>query len=158
MSKRKREIQKRKQQQEQELAQEQLQQTQEELQKVQEQLKQAREAVEDAALRDDEIYAVVEEPVVRKEPLETTEEPVYDDSDIVAPPTPPAQETRQKKGRKARREEPATPAKAESTGWFAQNKENLLLGMLVLYVFLLGLGTMGELFEIEWILNLWLFR
>jgi multidrug efflux pump subunit AcrA (membrane-fusion protein) len=145
MSKRKREIQKRKQQQEQELAQEQLQQTQEELQKVQEQLKQAREAVEDAALRDDEIYAVVEEPVVRKEPLETTEEPVYDDSDIVAPPPPP-------------REEPATPAKAESTGWFAQNKENLLLGMLVLYVFLLGLGTMGELFEIEWILNLWLFR
>jgi hypothetical protein len=38
------------------------------------------------------------------------------------------------------------------------NKENLLLGLLVLYVVLLGLGTVGELFEIEWILNLPLFK
>jgi hypothetical protein len=42
--------------------------------------------------------------------------------------------------------------------WLGRNKENLLLGLLVLYVFLLGLGTVGELFEIEWILNLPLFR
>jgi hypothetical protein len=30
--------------------------------------------------------------------------------------------------------------------------------MLVVYVLLLGLGTAGELFEIEWILNLPLFK
>ena len=48
------------------------------------------------------------------------------------------------------------PAMADN--WFSQNKENLLLGLLVLYVFLLGLGTAGELFEIEWILNLPLFK
>ena len=32
------------------------------------------------------------------------------------------------------------------------------LGLLVLYVFLLGLGTIGEIWEIEWILDLPLFR
>jgi hypothetical protein len=31
-------------------------------------------------------------------------------------------------------------------------------GLLVLYVFLLGLGTIGEIWEIEWILDLPLFR
>ena len=30
--------------------------------------------------------------------------------------------------------------------------------ILALYVFFLGLGTVGELFEIEWILNLPLFK
>ena len=44
------------------------------------------------------------------------------------------------------------------SGWFGRNRENLLLAFLVLYVLLLGLGTMGELFEIEWILNLPIFR
>lgn len=44
------------------------------------------------------------------------------------------------------------------SGWFGRYKDNLLLGLLVLYVLLLGLGTVGELFEIEWILNLPLFR
>lgn len=42
--------------------------------------------------------------------------------------------------------------------WLSRNKENLLLCLLVVYVLLLGLGTAGELFEIEWILNLRLFR
>ncbi len=41
---------------------------------------------------------------------------------------------------------------------FTRGKENLLLGILLLYVSLLGLGTFGELFEVEWILNLPLFR
>ena len=43
-------------------------------------------------------------------------------------------------------------------GWFSRNRENFLLGLLVLYVLLLGLGTAGELFEVEWILNLPIFR
>lgn len=42
--------------------------------------------------------------------------------------------------------------------WFSRTRENLLLGLLVLYVLLLGLGTVGELFEIEWILSLGLFK
>jgi hypothetical protein len=41
---------------------------------------------------------------------------------------------------------------------FSRFRENLLLGFLMLYVFLLGLGTFGELFEVEWILNLPLFK
>ena len=52
----------------------------------------------------------------------------------------------------ARRDEAASP------GWFGQNKDTLLLGLLVIYVLLLGLGTVGELFEIAWILDLPLFR
>ena len=32
------------------------------------------------------------------------------------------------------------------------------IGLLVLYVCLLGLGTVGEIWEIEWILDLPLFR
>jgi hypothetical protein len=41
---------------------------------------------------------------------------------------------------------------------FSRGRENLLLGLLIVYVLLLGLGTFGELFEVEWILNLPLFR
>ena len=85
-------------------------------------------------------------------------EPEFDDGDIVASSSPPAPKASKKKVKRTRKEDPA-PAKATNeTSWLGQNKENLLLGMLVLYVFLLGLGTMGELFEIEWILNLPLFR
>jgi len=40
----------------------------------------------------------------------------------------------------------------------SMGRESLLLGLLALYVFLLGLGTFGELFEVEWILNLPLFK
>jgi hypothetical protein len=50
------------------------------------------------------------------------------------------------------------PGAAVKDTWFSRNGENLLLGLLVLYVLLLGLGTVGELFEIEWILNLPLFK
>jgi len=59
-------------------------------------------------------------------------------------------------------EEPARKPDTESqiTGhsWLSMNRENLLLGILVLYVLLLGLGTAGELFEIEWVLNLPIFK
>ena len=42
--------------------------------------------------------------------------------------------------------------------FFKKNKEKLVLGALVVYVLLLGLGTIGEIWEIEWILDLPLFR
>lgn len=57
-------------------------------------------------------------------------------------------------GQQEEQEAAAEPA----GGWFYQNRENLLLGLLVFYVLLLGLGTAGELFEIEWILNLPVFK
>ena len=37
-------------------------------------------------------------------------------------------------------------------------KSEIGLTVLILYVFLLGLGTIGELWEIEWILDLPIFR
>ena len=37
-------------------------------------------------------------------------------------------------------------------------KGEIGLTFLILYVFLLGLGTVGELWEIDWILDLPLFR
>ncbi len=37
-------------------------------------------------------------------------------------------------------------------------KGQIGIGLLVLYIFLLGLGTIGEIWEIEWILDLPLFR
>ena len=48
----------------------------------------------------------------------------------------------------------------ESTdrNFFKKNKEKLGLGALVVYILLLGLGTVGEVWEIEWILDLPLFR
>ena len=39
-----------------------------------------------------------------------------------------------------------------------KHKSQFGVGLLVLYVFLLGLGTIGEIWEIEWILDLPLFR
>ncbi|MFV2082409.1 MAG: hypothetical protein ACC669_11160 [bacterium] len=53
---------------------------------------------------------------------------------------------------------PDTESQAPGITWLSRNRENLLLGVLALYVLLLGLGTTGELFEIEWILNLPIFR
>jgi hypothetical protein len=49
---------------------------------------------------------------------------------------------------------PAGPARVMSDAL----KENLLLGALVIYVLLLALGTAGELFEVDWILELPLFK
>ena len=37
-------------------------------------------------------------------------------------------------------------------------KGEIGLGILILYVFLLGLGTVGEVWNIEWILDLPIFR
>ena len=48
----------------------------------------------------------------------------------------------------------------ETTGlnFFKKNKEKLGLGALVLDFLLLALGTIGEVWEVEWILDLPLFR
>ena len=43
-------------------------------------------------------------------------------------------------------------------GFFAKYKGEILLGILIIYVLLLGLGTVGEVFKIEWILNLPIFK
>ena len=37
-------------------------------------------------------------------------------------------------------------------------KGEIGLGFLILYVFLLGLGTVGEVWDVEWILDLPIFR
>tara|TARA_B100000686_G_C16623875_1_gene880724 strand:- start:650 stop:844 length:195 start_codon:yes stop_codon:yes gene_type:complete len=37
-------------------------------------------------------------------------------------------------------------------------KGQIGMGLLILYVFLLALGTIGEIWEVEWILDLPLFR
>lgn len=78
-----------------------------------------------------------------------------DDRQIVSAPAPAV---KKKAVRKKKASDPEPSRAATSNSWFGQNKENLLLGLLVFYVLLLGLGTMGELFEIEWILNLPLFK
>ena len=41
---------------------------------------------------------------------------------------------------------------------FTKYKGEILLGLLILYVLLLGLGTIGELFKVDWILNLPIFK
>ena len=42
--------------------------------------------------------------------------------------------------------------------FFKKNKDKLGFGALIIYILLLGLGTIGEIWEIEWILDLPLFR
>ena len=42
--------------------------------------------------------------------------------------------------------------------FFCQYKSEIGAGLLILYVFLLGLGTIGEIWEVEWILDLPIFR
>jgi hypothetical protein len=42
--------------------------------------------------------------------------------------------------------------------FFHIRKAEIGLALLILYVLLLGLGTLGELFNIEWILDLPIFR
>ena len=54
--------------------------------------------------------------------------------------------------------ETSTSERSGEQNFFQKNKEKLGLGALVVYVFLLGLGTIGEIWEIEWILDLPLFR
>lgn len=42
-------------------------------------------------------------------------------------------------------------------GYLAQYKNEIFLLILILYVITLGIGVIGELFDIEWILKLPLF-
>ena len=58
-----------------------------------------------------------------------------------------------------------TPANQETSSplqgfrqFFQKHKAGIGLGVLVLYIALLGLGTIGEIWEVEWILDLPLFR
>ena len=51
-----------------------------------------------------------------------------------------------------------TPAESRVKGLAQKYKSYIGAGILVLYIFLLGLGTIGEIWEIEWILDLPLFR
>ena len=39
-----------------------------------------------------------------------------------------------------------------------KNKTRLGMALLLIYVFLLGLGTIGEIWDIQWILDLPIFR
>ncbi len=92
------------------------------------------------------------------EPDFETDETVFDDIEsgfeYAAPdPVPVVQERA-----KSRESASVKSEESDDTGWMARNKENMLLGALILYVLLLGLGTTGELFEIEWILNLPIFK
>ena len=48
--------------------------------------------------------------------------------------------------------------RSSEQNFLKKNKEKLVLGALAVYVLLLGLGTIGEIWEIEWILDLPLFR
>ncbi len=47
---------------------------------------------------------------------------------------------------------------AEPPSFWNRHKAEIGLAVVVLYVFLLALGTIGELFDVEWILDLPLFR
>ena len=42
--------------------------------------------------------------------------------------------------------------------FFSTYKSEIFLGILILYVLTLALGVIGELFDIEWILNLPIFK
>ncbi len=77
--------------------------------------------------------------------------------DIPATPASPPRSVKSHQSRKADRSRQSV-VEGSKNSWFGRNRENILLSLLVLYVLLLGLGTFGELFEIEWILNLPLFR
>ena len=47
---------------------------------------------------------------------------------------------------------------SDEQNFFQKYKAKFGLGALVAYVLLLGLGTIGEIWEVEWILDLPLFR
>jgi len=48
--------------------------------------------------------------------------------------------------------------KNEGDSFFSKYKGEILLTILIIYVALLALGTIGELFDVEWILNLPIFK
>lgn len=43
-------------------------------------------------------------------------------------------------------------------GFFKKHGPEIGLGVLILYVILLGIGTIAEIYEIQWILDWWIFR
>ena len=45
-----------------------------------------------------------------------------------------------------------------SKAYFGKYKDQLILGLFIVYLVILGLGVIGELFEVQWILNLPLFK
>lgn len=51
-----------------------------------------------------------------------------------------------------------TAVSPSSSSFWNRYKAEMGLAAVVLYVFLLALGTIGELFDVEWILDLPLFR
>ncbi len=53
---------------------------------------------------------------------------------------------------------PEAPAQAKTASFWQKHRAELGLAALVLYVALLALGTIGELFDVQWILDLPLFR
>lgn len=93
------------------------------------------------------VNTVSQEPEPAGEPDEDLSERELSTREAPAPPP-----------RASHQEKPDAAPRSGKAGWLGRNKENLLLGLLVMYVVLLGLGTVGELFEIEWILNLPIFR
>jgi hypothetical protein len=114
----------------------------------------AAEPIEDVAIQEDTAPEDLGPEAVEPEELLPPESPI-DDSQIVTTPAPPPVRRPVPKKETSDRLPKATAA---TDSWLGKNKENFLLGLLILYVLLLGLGTVGELFEIEWILNLPLFR
>ena len=54
--------------------------------------------------------------------------------------------------------ESSSPAEGGIKALLNKYKGQIGVGIMVLYVFLLGLGTIGEIWEVEWILDLPLFR
>jgi len=46
----------------------------------------------------------------------------------------------------------------ETAGYITKHKDQIIFGLLVIYVIVLGIGVIGELFNIEWILNFPLFK
>lgn len=56
------------------------------------------------------------------------------------------------------RRKPDTGRRVSAEDGTGKGRETFLLLLLVLYVLVLGLGTAGELFEIQWILDLGIFR
>ena len=43
-------------------------------------------------------------------------------------------------------------------GFFKKHSPEIGLAILIIYVILLGIGTIAEVFEIQWILDWWIFR
>ena len=43
-------------------------------------------------------------------------------------------------------------------GFFKKHGPEIGLAVLIIYVILLGIGTIAEIFEIQWILDWWIFR